>query len=388
MSKGKDSLRPVDEIIACVRKAVGTGPRTLQVPRILDSDRERVMAATIAESRSVQTFEAEVGIMTGAEYVVAVSSGTAGLQLALMAAGIPLGSEVLVPSLTFSASANAILHAGYVPHLVDINQATLGVHPFKLRQHLGNEELFRRDDKEYLINIATGRRVSAIMPVHLLGQPCDIEAIRNMAAYYRLIVVEDAAEALGSYTATGKHCGTIGTLGVLSFNYNKIATTQGGGAVLTEDKDKAQYVRHLATNAKLEHPYLWESDTVGFNFRMPQMCAALGIGQLRRLKATVEEKRKVRQRYVSAFEETNHAKVFEGKPDNCWLNAILLDSRVMDKRDEIIEKLLSEGYEARAMFTPLHKQAPYKLMPRQATLTTCEDIFRRAICLPSTVPEN
>ncbi len=201
------------DILRVVRAVIGDGPRDMQRPVL-----EAQQIDSPLSDAWVWQFEAALKEYTGCRFVEPVASGTAALHLALIASGVSKGDEVLCPSLTFAASANAIVHAGAIPHFIDVNQATLGVHPFKLRQYLGTEGLFRyRDGKTY--NIATDRHVSAIVPVHLLGIACDIWPIMSIARAYGIAVVEDAAEAMGTFVDS-KHAGALGTAGVLSFNRN------------------------------------------------------------------------------------------------------------------------------------------------------------------------
>lgn len=365
-----------DEVLGVVRGVIGQGSRKLHQPRTVSRIEVELGEAPL------WAFEAELKRITGAEFVEPVSSGTAALQLTLMAAGVRADHEVLCPSLTFAASANAIVHAGAVPHFIDINVQTLGVHPFKLRQYLGLKGFERTEHG--CINTATGRKVSAIMPVHLLGNPCSIYEIARIADAYGIAVIEDAAEALGSTTPDGRACGTIGLAGTLSFNLNKIVTTGGGGAVLTNNSQIARRVSHLAAQAKVEHRFLWRHDEVGWNYRLSPLCATLGVEQLGRLEQTLEAKDQLWARYAVGFENSTICELMHVAGSNNWLNMILLDSRVMHERDAAITALLDDGFEARAIFSPLHTLPHFKHCPRQDSLAGAEDIWRRAICLPST----
>jgi perosamine synthetase len=367
-----------DEIVGVVRAVIGDGSRELQRPK----HAIHLSRINLGEGY-VWEFEASLKRITGADFVIPVSSGTAALHLALIAAGVGKGDEVLCPSLTFAATANAIVYAGAVPHFVDNNVQTLGVARFKLRQYLGDRGFFHRHQDGTLQNIATGRRVAAIVAVHLLGNPCEIYDIHSIAEYYGIVVIEDAAEALGSFALT-QHCGTIGMAGALSFNLNKIVTTDCGGAVLTNNQQISERVSHLARQAKVEHPFLWQHDEVGWNYRMSSMGAALGVEQLGRLAQTLSAKLTLAARYAVSFDDNKNVSMIDVPGSNHWLNAILLDPRVMNERDAVIQALLDDGFEARAIFTPLHKLSHFKFAPRQGSLQTAEDIWRRCICLPST----
>ncbi len=372
---------PAAEILTAVREAIGGGSRELQRPALLDSDFGQIAsAATVGSLEAIEAFEASLCAHTGASHSVAISSGTAALHLALMAAGVKAGEEVLCPTLTFAATANAIVHAGAIPHFIDSD--VYGARSFKLRQYLGLQGFERTLNG--CINLATRRKVAAIVPVHLLGIPCEINALHNIATSYGIMVIEDAAEALGSRTPSDEHCGTIGVAGVLSFNMNKIITTGGGGAVLTNDEAMAKRIRHLSSQAKVAHPFLWQHDEIGWNYRMPPPCAAVGIPQMMRLKQTLEAKADLAARYTLAFADAEHAALIAA-PGNNWINAIMLDPRCMDKRDEVLGALQADGFEARAMFTPLHLLPHLRHYPRMDSMGYAEDSFRRCICLPSTV---
>lgn len=373
-------MDPVRDVLRAVRLTIGSGRRELQRPHI---DTTMKVDGTLYRSPLPSLFEEQLERYTKAPFVVALASGTAALHLALVTAGVRLGDEVLCPSLTFAATANAIVHAGAIPHLIDVNQSTFGIHPFKLSQYLLSPQFSRGNYTTGLINKNSGRRVTAIVAVHLLGIPCEIEAIKTISDRFGLILIEDAAEALGSHIATGAHCGTIGKAGVLSFNANKIVTTSGGGALMTSDQDLERKVKHLSTQARVEHPFHWIHDAVGWNYRMPSICAGLGIPQLERLGQTLEAKARLAYRYGYNFADIQSA-VPVGSMGNNWINACLLDPRCMDKRDAVIQALISDGFEARALFMPMHMLDPFKHCPRQDSLESSEDLWRRTICLPST----
>lgn len=367
-------MEPVADVLRIVKAVIGDGSRKLQRPRI-----DAGMGDIFAESQ-IDDFETEVKHFTRCAHVIATVSGTAAITLALVAAGVKPGDEVLVPSLTFAATANAIVHANAIPHFVDVNQNSLGIHPFKLSQYLCNGF---ETTANGTMNLATRRKVAAIVPVHLLGNPCEIFAINAISERRGIVVVEDAAEALGSFTEDGYHCGGIGDAGILSFNLNKMVTTGGGGAVLTEDAELAERARHLADQGKIGHPYHWKHDEVGWNYYMPPLNASVGIPQMRRLNETLVNKTRQAMKYRHAFTDITSARMIWNS-GNHWINACLLDPRCMDKRDKVIEALLAEGFESRAMFTPLHLLPHFRHYPRQPSLEGSEDIWRRCVCLPST----
>jgi perosamine synthetase len=356
-------------IVEAVKSVIGNGPRQLQKPDLSNIPHIRLNA----DLSTVRSFERTLEAYTGVKYVVALQSGTAALHCALMAAGVGPGDEVLCPSLTFAATANAICHAGATPHFCDVSLATLGVHPFKL--------------SVYLESLSTEQlsRIKAIIPVHLLGIPCAIWEINEIAQRYGMIVIEDSAEALGSFTPMKEHCGTIGKAGVLSFNLNKIVTAFGGGALLTNDETLGLRVRHLAHQAKVPHPYLWNHDRIGWNYEPSSIGAAVALLQLIDFKTTLDKKAELAASYAFAMQRVG----VEMAPQfgNGWLNAILVNPRIKGTalRDEVINLLLADGYEARALFTPLHKLPHFKDCPRQPSLDTSEYLHRICVCLPSSI---
>jgi perosamine synthetase len=363
---------PAVQILEIVRSVVGVGPRDLQRPIIHVDD--IYCPYDILGYWAVDQFETKLREITNLNHVASVSSGTAALHLALMAVGVKAGDEVIVPTLTFAATANAICHCGAVPHFVDVTHSDLGINSFKLRQYLSRMTPEQRS------------RIKAIVPVHLLGVPCAIESIMQIATTFGIAVVEDASEALGTRAGIASdHVGGFGRAGVISFNNNKIVTTGGGGAVVTYDRELDSRVRHLSTQAKTYHKFMWSHDEVGWNYRMPNICAALGIKQLERLSSTLTAKRLMTARYAVAFAGSGVATLYVNPQSNCWLNAIMTTPHYPGERNGIINALLDEGYNARAIFTPLHLLPHFKDCPRQQNLMVAEDIFSRMVCLPSSL---
>jgi perosamine synthetase len=363
---------PAVQVLEIVRSVVGGAPRDLQRPIIRVDD--IYCPYDILGYWAVDEFEAKLQDITKLGYATAVASGTAALHLALMAVGVKPGDEVIVPALTFAATANAVCHCGAIPHFVDVRHSDLGISGFKLRQYLSHMTPKQRS------------RIKAIVPVHLLGMPCDIENIMQIATTFGMAVVEDASEALGARAGmVPDHVGSFGRAGVLSFNNNKIVTTGGGGAVITHDRVLDERVRHLATQAKTYHKFEWSHDEVGWNYRMPNICAALGIKQLERLSRTLAAKRLMTTRYAAAFADHSIATLCFNMQSNCWLNAIVITPHYPGIRDDVINMLLDEGYSARAIFTPLHLLPHFKDCPRQPNLLVAEDLFSRMVCLPSSL---
>lgn len=329
----------------------------------------------------VERFEKALAETCGSEHAVAVTSGTVALQVALTIAGLAAGEEVLVPALTFVASANAIVHAGGVPHFVDVEEATLGMSPAALEAHL-NEIAERRDGKVF--NKLTGRRIAALMPVHVFGHPVDMEALNDIAARYQLAVIEDAAEALGSLHRS-KPCGSLGKLAALSFNGNKIVTTGGGGAIVTSDEHMAHRIRHLTTTAKTPHRWAFWHDEVAWNYRLPSINAALGLAQLEQLDRMIAAKRQLQQRYIEAFADLDGVRVFTevpGMQSNYWLVALVLDADQASLLEALLLAANDAGLMTRPIWTPMHQLPMYADNPR-APLPVTEDLCKRVINVPS-----
>ena len=308
-------------------------------------------------------------------------NGTAALEVALRVVGVEPGSEVLLPSLTFVATANAVSHLNAVPHFVDVEDRSLGIDSDALVRHL---KKIGRQTSEGLFNKETGRRISAIIPVHVFGHPIAMDDLNAVTNTFDLPVIEDAAEALGSQYKQ-KHCGSLGQAGAFSFNGNKILTTGGGGAVVTNDSKIADLARHLSSTAKLVHPWEFEHDSVGYNYRMPNLNAALGVSQLMDLETRIASKRTLGAAYESAFSDQPGLRVLTEPSyatSNYWLNAIILDSAAVGCRDAVLKKLHKLGFMARPIWKPMHKQVMYADAPR-AKLPITEDFAGRIINLPS-----
>jgi perosamine synthetase len=332
----------------------------------------------------VDRFERELGDYTGAGHVAAVVNGTAALHLALILVGVRPGDEVIVPTLTFVATANAVAYCGALPHLADVSLPALGLDADKLDRHLA-DILEVRGDRQ--VNRLSGRPVSAVVVMHAFGHPAEIERLLDVCARHGLPVIEDAAEALGS-TWHGRHCGSFGTVGTLSFNGNKVVTTGGGGAVLTADPALGKRAKHLSTTAKVAHPWLYVHDEVGFNYRMPNLNAALGCAQLARIEEFVADKRRLAAAYeaaLSALDGVTFLREPAGARSNYWLIGLLLaGSRDTRAREKVLEALNRANYMARPVWTLMHHLAPYAQAPRMADLSVAEAVERTLINLPST----
>ena len=330
----------------------------------------------------VDRFERMLEEYTGAKHAVAVVNGTAGLHIALRLAGVQPGDEVLVPTLTFVASANAVTYCGATPHFVDSEEETLGMDPGKLAEYL-------RDQTEQRSGVCchrrTGKVIRAMLPMHTFGHPVKLEELMQVAQDYRVASVEDAAESIGSLYQ-GKHTGTFGQMGVLSFNGNKTITTGGGGAILTNDAELGKKAKHLSTTAKLPHLWDYRHDEIGYNYRLPNINAALGCAQLERLPNFLNSKIQLYAMYQKAFQDMQEGDIF-GSPPRCqsnyWLQTFVLKKARKDDLESLLAKLHQEKILARPAWTLLHQLNPFRACPRMP-LDTAEGLVHRILNLPST----
>lgn len=331
----------------------------------------------------VTRFEEDLAKFVGVKRAVAVVNGTASLHIALKAVGVEAQDEVLMPSLTFIATANAVSYLQAVPHFVDVNEETLGVDPVKLEQYLVQIGEMRGG---VLFNKQTNRRIKALVPMHTFGHPCMMDELVAICEKYHIVLVEDAAESLGSYYK-GKHTGTFGKVSAMSFNGNKIMTTGGGGAILTDDEELANYMKHLTTTAKVPHKWEFVHDEIGYNYRMPNINAALGCAQLEKLRIFIEQKRSLTNFYdelVATIDGVRLMKEPVHTSSNYWLQTIVLDETY--KRDEVLQLLNDEGIMSRPIWTPMHELGMYKGCPRMDLMVT-EKLKRKVINIPSTAIE-
>lgn len=287
----------------------------------------------------VNKFENMITEYTGAKYAIAAANGTAALHLALIIAGVEHENEVITQPLSFIATSNAIRYCGAHPVYVDVDKDTLGLSPDKLEEFLKNETI--QKDDGYTYNINTNKKIQACLPMHTFGHPCKIDRMVEICKNYNISLIEDAAESLGS-TFNSQHTGTFGKLAILSFNGNKILTTGGGGMILTDDCKLAKQAKHLSTQAKLSHQWEYIHDEIGFNYRMPNLNAALGCAQLEQLPSFVENKRNLARNYneffskigIDFFSEPQNSK------SNYWLNTVILED---EKQRDVFLKCTNEN---------------------------------------------
>ncbi len=326
-------------------------------------------------------FERMVAEACGVKHAVATVNGTAALHIALLLAGVKQGDEVLAPALTFIATINAITYCGAIPHFVDSETTSLGIDAVKLGAYL--DAIAEHRDGS-VVNRKTGRRIAAFLPMHTFGHPVDLDAIIALAERWGIPLVEDAAESLGS-RYKGRPVGGFGLVGAISFNGNKIVTTGGGGCVLTNDDTIARRAKHITTTAKHKHDWAFVHDEIGYNYRLPNLNAALGCAQMERLDSFLDRKRALAKRYEAAFHNSNGF-IFMREPDyatsNYWLNAVLLAPELAASRDLILEMTNAAGFGVRPVWTLIPKLEMYADSPRM-DLSCAEDIERRLINIPS-----
>lgn len=331
----------------------------------------------------VDQFEKALASYTGVNRAVAVVNGTAALQVALQLAGVKANDEVIVPALTFVATANAVSYLGATPHFADSNESTLGLDPQALREWL---KTISEPSCDAYRNRNTGRRIRAMVPMHTFGHPCDMDGLLAVARDYRLEMVEDAAESLGSFYC-GQHTGSFGLFGTLSFNGNKIVTTGGGGAILTNDEHLADYAKHLTTTAKQPHRWEYVHNEIGFNYRMPNINAALGCAQLEQLSNFISSKRNLYIRYTEAFQGLENIRIMK-EPLNCesnyWLQTLILSDKNAEAFSAILELTNDDGIMTRPVWRLMHQLSQYQGCPK-APLPVAESLARRVINLPSSV---
>jgi perosamine synthetase len=376
----------LDDFIGRIRQV--TGPETGGLHEPVFAGNEKKYLAECIDSGFVSSvgpfvaaFEESVREFVGAKHVVAVVNGTAALHLALLAVGMRPGDEVIVPAMSFVATANAVSHAGAIAHFVDVDEATWGIDPVALRSHLADVGQMK-DGR--LHNKETGRPITAVVPMHALGHPVAIAPLLEVAEEFGLVVVEDAAESLGSFVGD-RHTGLFGRLGVFSFNGNKTITTGGGGVIVTDDEALARRLKHLSTTARVPHPYEFDHDAVGYNYRMPNINAALGLAQMEQLPGLIAGQRSLLELYSRAFAGSPFGEVRQevaGTTSNYWLQAISLPEGMKDAKDELIRGCVDAGVSVRPMWKPLNRLAPYASHPSAATPVSA-DLYERVICLPS-----
>lgn len=380
-------LEVYDKIISFIRKVFGEpeGKIPLHAPVFVGNEKkylEECIDTTFVSyvGRFVDLFEKKIAEYTGSKYAVAVVNGTEALHIALMLSGVGKDDEVITQPLTFIATANAIAYTGATTVFIDVDKETLGLSPDKLKDFLtANAEM--RVGKCF--NKTSGRQIKACVPVHVFGHPVRIDEIKAICDEYQITLIEDAAESLGSRYKE-QHTGTFGSMGILSFNGNKTITTGGGGMIITDNEMLAREAKHLTTQAKAEHPWEYIHDRTGFNYRMPNINASIGVAQLENLDKFIANKRELTTEYskffreigIDFFEEPEHAF------SNYWLNAIILDNK--HERDTFLKYSNDKGVMTRPVWRLMNNLEMYR-NSQCGKLENAQWLADRIVNIPSSV---
>lgn len=382
----KDALagRVVEVLESCL--AGRNRPVVLHEPRFTGNEWQYVKECidtgwVSSAGRFVDQFEVKLAELTGVKQAVALVNGTAALHICLMLAGVQPGDEVLVPTLTFVATANAVIYCNALPHFVDSDHDTLGVNPVRLNAYL--EDISSPVGGE-CINRNTGRPIRALVVMHTFGHPADLDALADVCRRHNIALIEDAAEALGSLYKN-RHVGNWGVLSAISFNGNKIVTAGGGGAVLTNNEQLGALAKHLTTTARTAHRWEFSHDAIGYNYRLPNLNAALVLAQLEYLEELVERKRELADRYRQAFAGMDGLRFFkepEFARSNYWLNALVLDESRMDELNHVLEATNAAGFLTRPSWKLMHRLPMFTACPHM-DLSVSESLSERIVNLPS-----
>jgi perosamine synthetase len=374
------------EICRRLEKYVGDGPKSLHEPIFIGNEttylQEAIESTNVATTgRFIKEFENKLSEYLGSIPSVAVVNGTAALHLALEAVGVCRGDEVLVPSLTFIATVNAVAYCGASPVALDVNADNLGLDAEKLETFLVNET---RVSSGHLVNKKTGARIAAIVVVHTLGHIGSILEICKIAAKYSIPVVEDAAESIGS-KLRNVHAGGFGVVSTISFNGNKTITSGGGGAVVSKDESLISRIRHKATTAKLVHKWEFRHDSIGYNYRMPNLNAALALAQLEQLDEIVQYQRQIHEDYNEMFSDLEEIQVIAEPPhsrSNYWLNALKLNHPSPSFLTEIFKRTDQIGIATRPFWNLVQDQEPYERI-QVYDAEQSRALRDSVVCLPS-----
>lgn len=382
----KTSSNSFSEIIDFIKSLYpDENPVPLHVPRFTGNEKRYVADAidsTFVSSigKYVDRFEEMICEITGAQHAIATVNGTCALHIALKLAGVQPGDEVITQSLSFVATANSIAHCWAKPIFLDVEKETFGLDPTALKSFL---QAYTHIKENTCYNKTTGNRIAACVPMHTFGHPCRIDEIAEICNHYHIALVEDAAESLGS-TYKGKHTGTFGQFGIYSFNGNKTVTCGGGGAIVTNNEDLAKKAKHITTTAKVPHPYEYVHDVLGYNYRLPNLNAALACAQLEQLDSFIENKREVARLYQKYFGSLDIPFIHEPEHghSNYWLNAITLPDR--KHRDEFLEATNKAGVITRPIWRLLNKLVMYKDCQTDG-LENAKWLEDRVVNIPSSV---
>ena len=376
----------ISSILQSIENIIGKGPHQLHEPSLGKEEIYHV-SETIKKNfistkgAYVSKFEKKIRAYTKSKYAVSTINGTQALYIALKALGVRANEEVLVPALTFVGTVNAISYLGAEPHFIDSNIVDFGVDCKKLENYLKKITTFRNNKT---INKNTGKVIKAIIPVHVFGQVCDIENIIKLSKKFKFLVIEDAAECLGSFYKK-KHLGTFGDAGCLSFNGNKIITTGGGGAIITKNKKLNDNIKHLITTAKVNHKWEYIHNEIGYNYRMPSLNAAVGLAQISKINKFLKLKRKLFFKYFKIFNDISGVTLFKEKKfkkSNYWLQTIILDKKNIHLKNKLIKFAYKRKIYMRPAWKLISELKPYK-KKQKMNLTGAKNIYNTVINLPS-----
>jgi len=335
----------------------------------------------------VDLFEQKIAEYTGSKYAIACVNGTAAIQVSLRLAGVKPGDEVIVPTLTFIASVNAIIYGNATPIFMDADNY-YNIDSEKTIEFINNETVFKNG---CTYNKSTNKKISAILPIHVWGNACLLDEVIEICNERNIAVVEDACESLGTFyndgKFNGKHTGTIGKLGCLSFNGNKIITTGGGGIILTDDGALAEKAKYLTTQAK-DDPVRYVHDEIGYNFRLTNIQAALGVAQLEQLPVFLKRKRDIFYQYQTALDDVEGLTIADVPvyaDNNHWMNLLQIDTGIYgEDREELMKKLEEKGIQTRPVWKLNHEQKPYKDC-QYYKIENAKKLVENSLCLPSSI---
>lgn len=375
------------ETVAFAKKIFGDGFIPLHRPVFEGNERQYLVDCIDSNFVSsvgakVNEFERKVADFTGSKHAVSTVSGTAALHVAIELAGVKPGDEVISQALTFIATCNAISYAGAKPLFIDVDFDTMGLSPTALKDFL-TKNAKRSNDGTF--NKLSGKRISACVPMHTFGFPCRIAEIAQICADWGIALIEDAAESLGSYVGS-RHTGTFASMATLSFNGNKVITTGGGGMILTDDPELARRAKHITTTAKVSHPYKFVHDEIGYNYRMPNLNAALGCAQMERLDEFLAIKAQLTDQWDAFFDHrsVDFVKAVNGNKANHWLNAIILNS--IEDRNEFLKLTNDNNVMTRPIWTLMSKLPMFKDCQTDG-LENSLWLEDRVVNIPSSVPD-
>jgi perosamine synthetase len=374
---------PVVDFIRSIYKTDSFIP--LHEPKFLGNEKEYLnecIDSTFVSSvgKFVDEFENKIASYTGAKYAIATSNGTSALHISLLISGVENGHEVITQPLTFVATCNAISYCNATPIFIDVDKDTMGMSPVALENFLKTNAVVK---DQQCVNKSTGNIIKACVPMHTFGHPCRIDEIQRTCKEWHITLVEDSAESLGSFY-NDQHTGTFGELGVISFNGNKIITSGGGGCILTNNEDLAKKAKHITTTAKEPHKWEYTHDLVGYNYRMPNLNAALIVAQLEQLNSFLKSKRFLAKSYEEFFNGSNMQFVSEpeNSKSNYWLNSIILKDG--NQRNLFLDETNSQSIMTRPIWTLMNKLPMFK-EAQCGDLTNSEWLEERVVNIPSSV---